>query len=148
MYGTKLVISLDLFPNLTVSEVTERLKIAKKLRGKNELQDLMTGLMLRRIGIVLLKEAGLSPSAAAESLTDANLETLAALIKNWRFKVTGASSFGTAQCTAGGVPASQLNVNLSSKICKNLYITGELVNVDGDCGGYNLMWAIMSAALT
>ena len=155
VYGTKLIIALDLFPNLSVSEVTARLfknrelmsRGTKESKAETELQDFMTGLVLRRIGTVLLKEVGLSPSSLVKNLSDSDIEALAELIKNWRFKVTGAGSFNLAQCTIGGVPAAQLNTNLSSKICKNLYITGELVNVDGDCGGYNLMWAVMSASL-
>jgi len=66
-------------------------------------------------------------------------------IKDWRFPVTGVASWGQAQITAGGVPASQLNSDLSSKLCSGLYVIGEAVNVDGDCGGYNLEWAWASA---
>jgi hypothetical protein len=66
-------------------------------------------------------------------------------VKDWRFPVVGVAPWSKAQIMAGGIPASELNSDLSSKICPNLYVIGEAVNVDGDCGGYNLEWAWASA---
>ena len=67
------------------------------------------------------------------------------IIKDWRFPVTGVAPQSSAQIMSGGIPAAELNSDLSSKLCPNLYIIGETVNVDGDCGGYNLEWAWASA---
>jgi hypothetical protein len=66
-------------------------------------------------------------------------------VKDWRFPVTGVASWNQAQIMSGGVSAAELNYDMSSKIHPNLYIIGEAVNVDGDCGGYNLEWAWASA---
>jgi predicted flavoprotein YhiN len=67
-------------------------------------------------------------------------------IKDWRFPVTGVAPLSQAQIMSGGIPACELNHDLSSKIHPNLHIIGEAVNIDGDCGGYNLEWAWASAA--
>ncbi|MCL2037040.1 MAG: NAD(P)/FAD-dependent oxidoreductase [Oscillospiraceae bacterium] len=66
-------------------------------------------------------------------------------LKDLRFPVKSAATIEQAQIMSGGIPADELNHDLSSKIHPNLYIIGESVNVDGDCGGYNLEWAWASA---
>lgn len=67
-------------------------------------------------------------------------------LTDFRFNITGHKEFKEAQSTAGGVNTLELNrTTLESKIIKNLYFTGEVLDVDGDCGGYNLQWAWSSA---
>ena len=61
--------------------------------------------------------------------------------------MTGSAGFDSAQVTKGGVPLSELNSDLMSKKVRGLYLAGELVNVDGECGGYNLQWAFSSGAV-
>lgn len=70
---------------------------------------------------------------------------MAALIKAFELKITGTLGFDYAQATRGGIPLSETDENLMSVICKNLYFAGEILNVDGECGGYNLHWAFASA---
>jgi predicted Rossmann fold flavoprotein len=112
----------DYGTNLTVS-----LDIAPEFTVR-ELKELrLTGLFHRRI---------------AEILADKPIET----VKDWRFPAAGTAPWSKAQIMSGGVPGCELNYDLSSKICPDLYIIGESVNVDGDCGGYNLEWAWASAA--
>jgi hypothetical protein len=71
----------------------------------------------------------------------ASLGKLCKLLKDWRFPVTGTAAFTQAQVTAGGVSGRSLRGDLSSRIVPELYFCGELIDIDGDCGGYNLMWA-------
>ena len=62
--------------------------------------------------------------------------------------ITDTNSFETSQTTTGGIPLSEININtMESLKCKNLYITGELLDVDGDCGGYNLAFAWLTGML-
>lgn len=64
------------------------------------------------------------------------------LFKNWSFKCTGSNGFNNAQVTAGGIDTNDIDDNtLESKIVPNLYFCGEIMDVHGDCGGYNLQWA-------
>ena len=64
------------------------------------------------------------------------------LLKCWEFKVIDTNSFNNSQVTAGGVNTLEINPKtLESKLIKNLYFAGELMDVDGDCGGFNLQWA-------
>ena len=59
--------------------------------------------------------------------------------------VTGTKSFDNSQVTAGGVKLSEISDNFESRLVTNLFITGELLDIDGDCGGYNISFAIISA---
>lgn len=70
---------------------------------------------------------------------------LVSLIKRFPVTVEGTLGFSRAQATRGGIPLSETDENLQSKRAKGLYFTGEILNVDGECGGYNLQWAFTSA---
>ena len=63
------------------------------------------------------------------------------MCQNWVLHVTGSKSFDNAQVSAGGVELSQVTDNMESRLCKDLYFAGEILDVDGKCGGYNLQWA-------
>ncbi len=76
---------------------------------------------------------------------DGDIERACALIKTFPLTVTGTLGFAYAQVTKGGIPLFEVDENLMSKTCKNLFFAGEILNVDGACGGYNLQWAFASA---
>ena len=63
-------------------------------------------------------------------------------LKSWKFTCTGTNDFNQAQVTIGGVDTKDVNSEtLESKLVENLYFTGEILDVHGDCGGFNLQWA-------
>ena len=72
---------------------------------------------------------------------------LAKQIKTFTLKVTGTLGCDYAQVTKGGVPLCEVDENLQSVSCKGLYLAGEILDVDGRCGGYNLQWAFTSASI-
>ena len=76
-----------------------------------------------------------------------NRQTLATLLKAFPCTVTGTLGFSHAQVTRGGISLSEVDDHLMSRFCKGLYFAGEILNVDGECGGYNLQWAFTSAHL-
>ena len=67
------------------------------------------------------------------------------MIKFYPLALKGTLGFAQSQVTKGGVPASELTPALESKILPGAYLVGEVIDVDGDCGGYNLQWAFASA---
>lgn len=68
--------------------------------------------------------------------------------KRWDFKCIGTNGFNNSQVTVGGVNTSEVNnISLESKLVKNLYFCGEILDVHGDCGGFNLQWAWSSGYL-
>ncbi len=78
-------------------------------------------------------------------LAEGEKEKLAALVKGFPLTVTGTLGYAYAQVTRGGIPLAETDDNLMSRLQKGLYFTGEILNVDGECGGYNLQWALTSA---
>lgn len=74
------------------------------------------------------------------------IEAVVKNVKNFCVTVTGTLGYDYAQVTQGGVKLSELDENLQSKKVSGLYFAGEIIDVDGECGGYNLQWAYSSAA--
>ena len=75
------------------------------------------------------------------TMSEEELLQIVLKLKNIEFHITDTKGYETAQVTAGGVNVAELNNDLSSKVVKGLYFTGEIIDVDGICGGYNLQWA-------
>ena len=91
---------------------------------------------------------GIAPGAAAGTLTRAQLDKLAAALTAWTLPVTGTQGFDQAQVTAGGASLKDFDVRtMASLRAPGLFAAGEVLDVDGDCGGFNLQWAWSSALL-
>ncbi len=107
------------------------------------LENFLTGLVNKRLGQTLVKLACPLPlTAASSALTDAHLAALSALLAGWELEITGTQGFEQAQVTAGGVRTGDFDPDtMESRRAPGLYVTGELYDIDGDCGGFNLQWA-------
>ena len=149
VYGSSLTLSLNLLPEDSPETVRGLLRTLISQRGSLPAADLLTGLLPKRVGEVLLRDCGISPAAPAEEAfaADGAAELLAARCQDWRFPVSGSAAFAQAQVTAGGVSGQSVTRTLASKAQKNLWLCGELLDIDGDCGGYNLAWAWASGVL-
>lgn len=135
-------ISVCLMPEHTVQSVRALLLKRRSMLGHLPLEQFFTGLVPKRIGVCLLKQAGVSPlNLPSSSLTDAQLSELASLCLDWRWQVEGVSGWQQAQVTSGGLVLSELSDTLESRRLPGLYACGELLDCDGDCGGYNLQFA-------
>ncbi|TEB05066.1 tricarballylate dehydrogenase [Pelotomaculum schinkii] len=100
------------------------------------------GFINKQLSPVILKEAGVDLNKAAGKVTASELKKIAHILLDWRFPVTGTTSWPAAQVTAGGVDVNAINSKtLESRIVPTLYFAGEVLDIDGDCGGYNLQWA-------
>lgn len=138
---------LDLLPESAEESLLPELWERRRILGDRLLEDFLTGLLQRRIGQTVLRAAGIGPlSRRAESLTDGELEDVARTLKGWRLPVTGTAGFGGAQATAGGIATDGFDPRtLESRLVPGLYAAGEVLDIDGDCGGFNLQWAWASA---
>ena len=109
---------------------------------------IFAGVLHSRLGQVVAKAAGLSPAVPLGSLQAADLDALAAQCKDFPLPVTGTCGFDQAQVTAGGLDTAEFDPHtLQSRLVSGLYACGELLDIDGDCGGYNLQWAWSSGRL-
>ncbi len=107
--------------------------------------ELLRGLVSTRAGYAVCKQAGIPLRGEHNlDLTDDQLKSISRTLQHYRIPITGTEGLERAQVMAGGVHCGQVHpANLESRIIPGLYLTGELLNVDGDCGGYNLMFAAM-----
>ena len=135
-------LTVSFLPDSSEYEVREMLAARAKLPGITA-GDLFTTVLHKQIGRNILKRMNLSP---AESAGKVDLSRAAELVKAFPIEITGTAGFAASQVTRGGVPASEVDPEtLESLLVPGLYFAGEVLDVDGDCGGYNLQWAMSSA---
>ncbi len=146
--GKKVEVFLDFLPNVEIKSLEEILK-KRMERSIDELcEEFLVGLFHRKLGHVLLQLAGISITEKVKSLNEKKLLQLAWQIKNYKTQVIATNSFEQAQICCGGVDTKEIDTKtMESKKIKGLYIVGELLDVDGICGGYNLQWAWSSGML-
>ena len=113
-----------------------------------EANRILTGAAQSRLGQMLCRYAGISGGARCDELTTEQLQVLARAMRGMRLPVTGVSGFETAQVTAGGLRTAEFDPEtLQSRLVPGLSACGELLDIDGDCGGFNLQWAWASGLL-
>lgn len=137
-------VNLDLAPALSVRELKQMLTSAAATRRHLDSGDCFGGIFNRPLCLYLLKRAGISPSKPVPKLTNSDFNLFAENAKRLSFKITGRSDFASAQVTAGGVKGDEINGGFMSKKIKGLFLCGEILDIWGDCGGYNLHFAFAS----
>ncbi len=116
-----------------------------KNNPKNRIHKLLTEFLPQRLVNQLCTEAGNLIGVKADKMTDEQKDILADLISNYIFHMTGTEGFERAMVTRGGIKLKDIDSNtMESKLLKGLYFAGEVLNIDGPCGGYNIQWAISS----
>ena len=143
------MIRLDILPDHSLADLEAELQQrAERLSGR-PIEEFFTGVFQRMVGAQLMKAADLhTDDRDCGSLTKAEIEVLSALIKGWGFPVEGPIGWQNAQVTLGGLDLSEFNpLTLESQIMPGIYACGEILDVDGPCGGYNLQWAWSSGLL-
>ena len=148
-YGKRMTVTLNLLPDHTEQEAAEILRTLIAQRGSLPASELLSGLLPKRIGEVWVKAAcGTAATPAAALLQNDRVQRqLLTLLRGRAFPVTGQAAFAQAQVTAGGIAGSCLTETLEARSLHGLYLCGELVDTDCDCGGYNLTWAWSSGLL-
>jgi len=138
---------IDFLPDIAHRELMDFFKSQAKLAGKT-VEEVLNGLMNKKLSVLIAKECKLSPSTEFARVKDKEFYILIDKIKNFKVEVTGSKSFDMAQVCQGGVDTAELSApTMESKLCKGLYFAGEIIDIDGACGGYNLQWAWTSGYL-
>ncbi len=144
--GKNASISIDFFNGVSKTELIDFL--IQKLNSLKylTLEYLLLGLMPNKIAVRCLKNSGFND--LTKKPTEQDIVKIASILKDYKIKITGTLGFDNAQVTKGGIMLDDFNLKtLESKLVKGLYATGEVLDVDGDCGGYNLEWAYRSAVI-
>lgn len=106
------------------------------------IEEALIGLINKRIIPSILKEINIKKSKKVAEISKEEIINLSEILVSWEFDIIGSKGWKDAQITAGGVSTSEIdNKTMESKKIRGLYIVGELLDIDGDCGGYNLQWA-------
>lgn len=137
--ANKGVVSIDFLPQIEKETLYERLKKQRKNFAKHKTEDFLTGIFHKALNINLLNKCNIELNKFVNQITDIELNMLCNLIKDYKVRVYEVSD--NNQVYSGGVNLSDLNEDLSYKNQDNLYFIGESINVDGECGGFNLQWA-------
>ena len=150
--GRNACLHLNLLPALgldTAGDCTAELARRRACWGDAPLEQLFTGLCVTRLGAALLRNASIGPlSRPIESLKEGEIQALTALVADFALPVRGVKGFDSAQVTAGGIAWEEFTPeSLESRLVPGLYAAGEVLDVDGDCGGFNLMFAFASGIL-
>ena len=147
--GEKTELCIDLLREYAEGEVAELLR-ARRGRAPAELTagDILTGALQNRLGRMVVKYAGVDGNRPIRELTDRDISAVARAAKSFMLPVRGTEGFAAAQVTAGGIRTEEYDPRtMQSRIVPNLYACGEVLDVDGDCGGFNLQWAWASGRL-
>ncbi len=132
---------IDFFPDWEEAEYEEMCRRrTEDLSGKNA-EEFLIGMANKKINMVMLRQAGIKPSEEAHKIGKERLKKLLFSYRKLCTHVVAANSFDHAQVSAGGVNMKEVTSSLESLLVPGLYFAGELLDIDGRCGGYNLQWA-------
>ena len=147
--SNKVSLKIDMLPNISYEDLTQFLIKHWSLFESRSISDSFIGIIHKKMIPIILKEAKIEDiHKKCGGLNLKEKDAIYGLLKHWEFEVSGTNSFANAQVTAGGINTKEINPKtLESNITKNLFFAGEILDVDGDCGGFNLQWAWSSGAV-
>ncbi len=139
---------LDLLPECSVEELLSLLRSRCETMPEWKAEELLTGILHNRLGKTVLRSCGVAYETDCSRLSDEVLRAVCRTVKCFTLEVKGTMGMDGAQVTAGGISTSEFRADtMESRICRGLYAAGEVLDIDGDCGGYNLQWAWSSGRL-
>lgn len=139
------LVCCDFVPDMSFGELKENItKIAA--HNKNiKAESLLIGFMPKKLGEIVCKSTGVPPTKAVGELSAGDIGNIASAAKKFTFEISALRPFEDAQVTSGGAELKEFDSRtLEAKKVKNLFCCGELLDIDGPCGGYNLLWAFAS----
>ena len=139
------IVECDFVPDMSFNELWESLERICRYNQELKTENLLTGFMPKKLGEAVVKSVGVPINKTVGELTEKDIKGIASASKNFKFEISALRPFDDAQVTSGGADLRDFDSRtLESKKVKNLYCCGELLDVDGPCGGYNLLWAFAS----
>ena len=143
LYEQKQVtVSIDFLPIMDQIELLKLLKLRIKTTPHKTAEELLIGIFNQKLIPVFLQKSNIKNQKNCKELKEEQLERLINICKSFEVIIEDTNSFDQAQVCAGGVRTTEINPRtMESVFVKGLYLTGELLDIDGICGGYNLQWA-------
>lgn len=133
---------LNCLPTMSAQSLAAFLKDAVRQNPEKSAETLASGLLPRALGTYLLLQSGIRKDSPIGTLPTRSLDAFGQLLQAFEVEVLQPRGFDFAQVTAGGAACAEFDPQtMRSKIHPHLYVCGEALNIDGDCGGFNLQWA-------
>ena len=139
--GREVEVVIDFLPDYTDSDFAAMCAGRRLLQGQRTVEEFFTGMLHKKLMTLFIKLAGLKATESVGEADERKLAKVFALCRHWSVHVVGSNPYDSAQVCAGGVPLDEVTEDLESRFVQGLYFAGELLDVDGRCGGYNLQWA-------
>ena len=137
---------LDLLPG--ISEADLKGELLRRRKSNLPVSELLTGILHNRLGRVLTQNVGISGYVPVSQLEEYEIDSVCRAVKGFEVALTEPMGMDSAQVTAGGIVTDEFDPEtMESKLVPGLYACGEVLDIDGDCGGYNLQWAWSSGRL-
>lgn len=145
----KIVVHIDLLPEMNANELKAHFEKMKNTRRDMEIVNCINGLLNNKLSVLIVKNIFKErKSIKLDKLKAEEIEKICEFIKNFSVNIVGFKSYDKGQICIGGVNLKDVNLDtMESKLLKGLFFCGELLDVDGICGGYNLQWAWSSGYL-
>ena len=144
--GGEWVCRLDFLPEIDVEDL--KAELLRKRTTNLPTSELLTGILHNRLGRVLTQAVGISGYVPVAQLEGHEIEAVCRAVKNFDVTLTEPMGMDSAQVTAGGIVTEEFDEKtMESRIVPGLYACGEVLDIDGDCGGYNLQWAWSSGRM-
>lgn len=139
----RVALVFDLFPERAPEDVAEMISRRFAHNPRKSAEFSLVGLLNKKLIAVILREAGIADvERPCGTLTPEEIGGIAAVLKGWRFPCTGTQPWMHCEATAGGVSTREVDPHtLESRLVPGLYLAGEVLDIDGDLGGYNFQWA-------
>lgn len=145
---SRVYLKLDFLPAMTRQELSRLLGERCSFNPDRTIEEMMTGLLNNKLAFAIIKQASLEPNKLSGRMSRQELDLLSGCIKEFIMQINGTNSFEEAQVCAGGIDTAEVDsATMQSRLVKGLYFAGEILDVDGTCGGYNLQWAWSSGYL-
>lgn len=143
----KVTVQISFLPDLDAQACNAFFKARLREHGEDTMEIFLTGLVNNKISRLLLRLAAVRETTKAKDVSDEALQRLQKLYRCLETEILETNGFERAQVSAGGVDCGEVTENLMSKRQRGLYFAGEILDIDGLCGGYNLQWAWSSGSV-
>ena len=140
-------VHIDLMPDMDSDLLKDALDRRRSDFPDRKASDMISGMLNKKLGLMLLKRSGIKQDTPSKDIPQNALYRMADIIKDLNVRIDGTNGFREAQICLGGVPCGELTDDLESRIVPHLYFCGEILDLHGDCGGYNLQLAWSTGAI-
>ena len=143
----KVTAVIDFLPDINKDELEKELLVRKEVYSNRILEEYLSGVFHKNIGNLVLKNCGLKINNYVKELSNKDITNICGLIKEFEICVDSCGDSDHSQVIAGGIDTREISDKLESKLVQGVFFAGEIMDVNGDCGGYNLTWAICTGIL-